>query len=236
MSQSPQPPSSPSYPAGPPSNTNVFGVMGFIVSLIGLLLTCGLLCPLGLLISLIGLFKPPRGMAITGTILGVIGSFFLAIFGFGMVLAVVGPIFLIKSAAEEAITREAIMQARNKIEQHRIEQGSLPDGVAGNKLILEFKDAWKHELRYDGEEGGTFVVRSMGPDGKFDTPDDIIQGEIPTTTPPEIDIPDMPTIPGGTDMPEMPDLPEMPDKEDMPEVPGETETPAPPESPEAPTP
>jgi hypothetical protein len=53
--------------------TNGLGTAGFVVSLVGVL-TCGFLSPVGFLFSLIALFKPPRGMAIAGAVLGGLGS------------------------------------------------------------------------------------------------------------------------------------------------------------------
>jgi hypothetical protein len=53
--------------------TNVPGVVGFILSLFGIL-TCGCILPLGLILSVIGLWNEPRGLAIAGTMIGIIGS------------------------------------------------------------------------------------------------------------------------------------------------------------------
>lgn len=234
MSQSPSPaPASPGYSPPAPTPTNGLGMFGFIISLIGILLTCGVLCPLGLLISFFGLFKAPRGMAIAGTIIGLIGTGFLAIVFLTMGASVFALVGFGKMLTDEVVTRDAIVQARRKIEQHQVEQGALPDGVQGNKLILDFKDAWKHELRYDGEEGnsGKFVIRSAGPDGKFDTADDIKVGESPTTTSPEIEIPGMPTDPTVPEMPGEGVEPETPDKPDATPSDPSSDTPAEPTDP-----
>ena len=73
--------------------TNSMGLAGFILSLLGFF-TCGLLSPIGLILSIIGMFKPPRGFAVVGMILGIIGSKWLLIalaFGlFTVVLAALG--------------------------------------------------------------------------------------------------------------------------------------------------
>ena len=79
-----------------PAPTNGLGIAGFIVSLVGLL-SCGLLCPIGFLLSLVGLTKQPRGFAIAGAIIGAIGTLWLVLFGFAMILAVFG----LSSAAKE---------------------------------------------------------------------------------------------------------------------------------------
>src|SRR6056297_1203570 len=57
--------------------SNTLGTAGFVTSLVGWV-TCGVLCPIGLLLSVIALFKAPRGMAIAGTIIGGLGSLFVA--------------------------------------------------------------------------------------------------------------------------------------------------------------
>lgn len=77
--------------------SNGLGTAGFVVSLVGFV-TCGILCPLGLLLSFFGLLKPPRGMAVAGTILGGLGSLWLVFFGFAIVAGFIG----LGSAASEA--------------------------------------------------------------------------------------------------------------------------------------
>jgi hypothetical protein len=57
--------------------TNVWGRTSLEVSLIALLLTFGLLSPIGLLLGLIGLARAPRVAAIGGVVLGALGSFWL---------------------------------------------------------------------------------------------------------------------------------------------------------------
>jgi hypothetical protein len=162
------------YAAYRPRPSNGLGVAGFTLSLVGLLATCGVLCPLGLLLSLFSLFRRPRGLAIAGTVIGLIGSIW-----------VVGVLLLLTTArmtrAERAehvrcvdVTQAAFAQGNQLIEIHRAEQGRLPDGVAGNKLLLELTDGWGGSIRYDLEDGDkTYLLRSAGPDGEFDTADDL---------------------------------------------------------------
>lgn len=73
-----------------PTPSNGLGVAGFVTSLVGLLLTCGLLCPLGFIFSLVALRKQPRGMAIAGAVIGGLGSLWFAIWGFAMVATFTG--------------------------------------------------------------------------------------------------------------------------------------------------
>lgn len=64
----------PAVVVGQPQQSNGLGVAGFVISLIGLLLCGGFLCPLGLLLSFIAMFKEPRGMAVAGFLIGLLGT------------------------------------------------------------------------------------------------------------------------------------------------------------------
>ncbi|MBC7834911.1 MAG: hypothetical protein H7Y88_07400 [Phycisphaerales bacterium] len=72
---------------------NGLGLAGFIVSLIGLI-SCGILSPIGLIMSWIAKSREPKGLAIAGVVLGLVGSaeliLFLALGVFGMILAALG--------------------------------------------------------------------------------------------------------------------------------------------------
>ena len=165
-------------PSGPPhsSPTNGLGIAGFILSLVGLILTCGLLSPLGLLLSLFALFKPPRGFAVAGVITGLVGSAMLAFFGYAIVMRALGIGEAARAAAKTAQTMAVIDQAQAVIEQHRAESGELPEGIEGNKLVIGIQDAWQNSLRYD-RMNGDYLIRSAGPDGEFETADDLTSGD-----------------------------------------------------------
>ena len=148
--------------------SNGLGVAGFIVSLVGIL-TCGLLCPIGLLLSFFGLFKPPRGFAAAGAVIGTIGSLWLSFFGFTLVIGFLG----LASVATQVETEAAIAEAVKKIEAHKTERGSLPDSESGQEVIAGLKDGWDNELRYERGSDAEFEVTSAGFDGTFDTADDV---------------------------------------------------------------
>lgn len=83
--------------------TNMLGVLGFVLSLVGLvgeagaclclpIVIIGLLCPIGAIVAAFGLRHEPKGMAITGLVLGIVGSIIwivllVLIFGFGLLVA-----------------------------------------------------------------------------------------------------------------------------------------------------
>ena len=60
------------------------GVAGFVVSLVGFT-SLGLLSPIGLILSIIGMRREPKGLAIAGLVVGIVGTigtfFFYGIFG-----------------------------------------------------------------------------------------------------------------------------------------------------------
>jgi len=56
----------------------------------------------------------------------------------------------------------------------RAENDRLPGNIAGNRLAIEQVDAWNEPLRYEVHEDH-FLVRSAGPDGDFETGDDIVR-------------------------------------------------------------
>ena len=73
MSSYPSAPN-PGYSGYQPPPSNSLGISGFVVSLAGVVVTFGFLCPIGLILSLIALRKEPRGFAVAGTIIGLLGS------------------------------------------------------------------------------------------------------------------------------------------------------------------
>lgn len=73
--------------------SNSAGLAGFVISLVGLL-SCGLLSPVGLIISMMGLKREPKGLAIAGVVIGLVGSLWVIValvFGlFAVILAALG--------------------------------------------------------------------------------------------------------------------------------------------------
>ncbi len=71
-------PRAPSVRPTPESTTNIPGTIGFGISIVSLLLMCipgvGMISLAGLILSVIGLQHPQRGLAVAGTILGLITS------------------------------------------------------------------------------------------------------------------------------------------------------------------
>lgn len=152
---------------------NWLGAWGFGVSLFGLLFTFGLLCPLGFLLSFFGLFSPKRGFAVAGLILGGIGSLFVAA-GVGTIAIAASTVHHYRVEVPKLEkTRQVLNTACVEVESFRQENGKLPEGIEGNKLVLKFEDGFGNAVRYEPEENGDYGIRSAGHDGQFDTDDDL---------------------------------------------------------------
>jgi len=165
--------------SAPPVRTeNGLGIAGFICSLIGVV-SCGLLSPIGLILSIVAMFREPRGFAIAGLVLGLIGSFWalimtlvVASIGFAVIAAVFATGFSLKPLeawADGAQITEAVIQ---HINQHGDAPDALTDltGLASDTLI----DPWGNSYRFEVIDGGARLrLISDGPDGLPDTEDDL---------------------------------------------------------------
>jgi hypothetical protein len=169
----PQPTPNPSTPrvtvTNPPPNN--LGLAGFIISILGLI-SCGVLAPIGLIVSLIGLTKRPRGFAIAGTIIGIIGSVFLALVGVGIVLGLLGLGAAAKHLQEVATTHEQAMKLYVDLDQQRQRGGAALDATAANAVAARYNDGWGTPLRAV-VAGDAIDILSAGRDKQFDTDDDV---------------------------------------------------------------
>jgi hypothetical protein len=168
-------PQEPPPPPPPADGENGLGLAGFIVSLAGLLFTCGVLCPVGLILSLFGLRREPRGFAIAGTVIGAVGSLVAMLFGVAVVLVAVnvGHVLekLEKGGGGPWRTPFALAGAQATIEMEKAEKQRLPDEKRGNALIAGVRDGWNRPLRYELHDD-SYTIRSAGADGVFGNADD----------------------------------------------------------------
>jgi hypothetical protein len=160
-----------------PQPSNAMGVAGFIFSLIGFLL-CGLLCPIGALLSLIGLFKEPRGFAIAGLVIGLIGSVMLVTVGFAFfmfVLSMIGLATAFSTILSFGMQYVPLVEAQNQLAQNWQQVDTIPTEEEGNELIKGQMDVWGNQIRYE-VKNKKFTLRSAGEDGQLDNSDDLTLG------------------------------------------------------------
>ncbi len=137
------------------------------LAIVGLVLAfC--ISPIGLLLSLIALAWPPRVLAVIGVIIGLIGTALWVLLGAGAVLA--WPLILQGNEVFEDYS-----EISRHVESHRAANNNeLPGelgaaGVTGSTLVDPWGNAYIFEKSADG---ALWSIRTLGPDGQPDTPDD----------------------------------------------------------------
>ena len=157
--------------------------MGFVLSLLGILGTGGLLCPIGLVVSLVAIGRggPGRGFAIAGIVLGAVGScggILAFVLAGGLILAALGltaaAIVLAEPELVDLTTDMIALAAR--ISDYQSENRYLPASLSdlGTDTPL-LTDPWgnPYEYRLTTDKRG-FDLVSLGEDGKPGTDDDIL--------------------------------------------------------------
>jgi competence protein ComGC len=161
------------------SESNRLGVIGLIVSIVGVCL-CGfwLLTIPGLILSLIGLRKEPRTAAIAGSIFGGIGILEFLVLG-PLLLGIFLPALAgAMEKAKEIKTVAIIQHIENASTLYKTDNGTYPTSFneleQGDFIMQEdTKDAWGHEFTFDGGGSTKPVIKSAGSDGEWGTEDDL---------------------------------------------------------------
>ena len=156
-----------------PQQQNGLGLTGFIISLVGLFL-CGIPSLIGLVVSTLALKKQPKGLAVAGLILGLLGIIELVAFA-----------FLTYSTYQITKNVGATLQILNvemQLKSEAIEIGAqwestgvIPTLDEGTELIGDESDLFGNPIEYE-TDGASFSLRSAGPDGLSQTEDDIVVG------------------------------------------------------------
>jgi len=164
------------------AESNGLGLAGFIVSLLGLVGTCGLLSPIGLVLSLIGLGRQPRGFAIAGTIIGAVGSIWVVgvvlvvgVVGFAMAVAALAVALGATAAIVSGALDEGAGAVYAEIQEHYEANGRVPYALTEltDLRAEQLNDKWGRPLVYEPEtDGKGFTLRSLGEDGQEGTGDD----------------------------------------------------------------
>lgn len=162
-----------------PPPSNALGIAGFVVSLTGLVVCVGLLCPIGLVMSLIALRKEPRGFAVAGAIVGVLGSLLAATILL-MVFQVIPSTFAaFNMFGPQMTTQNNMYSASNEIDNYFTDNGdTLPDAVTGTALINYYTDGYGHAMEYRPAPAigpDMYELVSPGEDGVFGNADDYVE-------------------------------------------------------------
>jgi hypothetical protein len=167
-----------SEPYAPASETNSLGLAGFICSILGLV-TAGILSPIGLILSLVALGRRPRGFAIAGVVIGLVGScggivIFLLFSAAILALLGIAAAIVLSDPQRLEISGDMISTAV-AIEKYRDENRYLPASLGLLGLSEStLTDPWGERYRYDLKDPqGNFDLVSAGADRTFDTKDDV---------------------------------------------------------------
>jgi hypothetical protein len=140
---------------------NVLGIVGFVLAF------C--LPPLGLLLSIIAVFKAPRGFAIAGIFIGLIGTTIAAVVGLGF--SVAGKYMV--NGVEFVIDTQQIRQAASTYASAN--NGAAPPDLATLQLPTDtITDPWGQTYRFTPGESGAWTLESAGIDGAWGSTDDIL--------------------------------------------------------------
>jgi len=154
------------------AGSNPMGIVGFILAF------C--VSPLGLIISLFALLKAPRGFAIGGVIVGLIGTVIWAVVGVGAYFGAGAFKDMFQAVSRVEATRQAISEYQGR------NDGALPADLAA--LGLEpatTTDPWGTPFRFErSEDGKSYTLTIAGPDGTFDDGKDVTV--TPSMTPNQI--------------------------------------------------
>jgi hypothetical protein len=183
-----QPIAQPQFVMMPVSQRNGLGTFGFFVALIGAFIPTGIVALLGLVLSLAAIGRSPRGMASMGVIIGLLGTvFWLAVMGAALVVGVVAAIgFGLVAAAGFAVMNPEVLEVSSDmvnvvvaVEEYKRDHNERPDELASLALGVSITtDPWGGTYRLasadpSANDGLDFDIVSGGPDGKFETEDDI---------------------------------------------------------------
>jgi hypothetical protein len=159
------------------------GLTGFILSLISLIGCVGILSPFSLIFSLIGLQKEPKGFAIAGLVLSIIGLLWFGLFFFGgligIVLGAIGLGILVAVVVLAAQVGENAVDIVESVRDYYEAEGRVPAMLT--ELDMEpgsLTDNWGNRFVYiPSENGREFLLVSAGPDEEYGTGDDWV-GEL----------------------------------------------------------
>jgi hypothetical protein len=160
--------------------TNGLGIASFVCALVGLFFTGGLLCPIAVILGLIALGRAPRGFAIAGLILGLLGScgWVLAFLLFGAaILAMLGIAVAAVALTETEkveMTSDMVTMAI-AVKGYETENGYLPATLDDLGLkSTTMSDPWGRPYGYHLlDERPGFDIVSPGADGVHGTADDV---------------------------------------------------------------
>ncbi|MBU3728353.1 MAG: 2,3-bisphosphoglycerate-independent phosphoglycerate mutase [Phycisphaerales bacterium] len=168
--------------AEPPPPRNRLAIIGFTLSMLGFF-TCGISGMAGAIISAAALRQKPRAFAIAGVIVGLLQLCILTPITLGLLLPALAKA---RESARMAKVQLDLMTYQVAIEDMRA-KGVVPSDPESIRMragapageTLPPTDPWGNAWRVSVDAGsGRARIESAGPDGRFDTEDDIRDSRI----------------------------------------------------------
>jgi len=147
---------------------NTMGVVGLILSCIGLVL-CVFSLP-GLIVSIIATRREPRTAAVAGVITGGIGT----LFGLLIIPLLIGLLLPALSKAREQAREITELRKVTMVQKGLLAQSDeiKPTPSVAHQMLGE-TDSWGNPYRVEADGSAVPKISSAGPDGAHGTDDDI---------------------------------------------------------------
>ena len=154
------------------AETNTMGVVGLILSCIGLMI-CIFSLP-GLIVSVLATRRQPRTAAVVGVAIGGVGVV-LSLLWIPLMIGLLLPALAkARGVAQEVKETNQLSVMHQALLLHAADdtddQVQIPDDV---QKMIEKNDAWGNAYRIDQDGHEVPKISSAGPDGVHDTEDDI---------------------------------------------------------------
>lgn len=174
----------PQFVLMPMAERNTLGVFAFFIALLGLFIPTGIVAMLGLILSLAAIGRSPRGFATAGVILGLLGTIgWLAIMAIAVIAGAVAAIGIaVVAAGAFVLTQPETVELTSDminvaiaVQDYERQHDEVPTDMAVLALgVASTIDPWGggyRLVRVDEDPG--FDIVSRGPDGSFETDDDV---------------------------------------------------------------
>ena len=162
--------------------TNTMGVVGLILSCVGLMI-CIFSLP-GLIVSTLATRQQPRTAAVTGVVVGGVGVV-LSLLWIPLMIGLLLPaLSKARSSAVQAqeMSRLSTIHKSMSIYSADNEKNQLPIPAHVQDMV-DRKDAWGNTYRIEKDGRKIPKISSAGPDGVHDTEDDIHSTDFDTQAP-----------------------------------------------------
>jgi hypothetical protein len=139
------------------------------------LISCGVICPLGAILSFAACFRRPRGLAVAGLIIGLVGSVWLLVLFFVIGIAGLTVVLVLLGVGKYGEVVADGLAISSATSAYVAAHGTLPKALGDLPSLTkdERTDPWGTPYAFSPGPGpNEFTLISAGPDRKLGTDDD----------------------------------------------------------------